>query len=185
MKNSVKRYDALLIVILASVILILSCILPVSAATIDITLTGNINNMQLTPGIANLNTSAIKLTVTTTGTTDPWTVSVNDASNDGKPETLAGCMVEYYDSGYVSSPKNLTNMSVLGYGGNGYGPTSITNTSSEIQLSALNQIIETGTGDGTWSNIPIAITQPVSLSDPHLTGGHVYRIIVTFTGAAP
>jgi hypothetical protein len=150
---------------------------PVSAATIDLIISGDIPHMELTPGSSNQN-SSVHLNVTST--TPNWTVSVKDASDDSKPPSFAGRMVEWNgtSSAYVMNPAVLgANMTITGANATG----SIGSTAT---LGAANQKIETGTANVTSLDIPITFAQEVTYNDSHLTlPNHVYRIVVTFTGA--
>jgi hypothetical protein len=158
-------------------LIVLTCFGPVSATTINLAVSGDIPHMVLTPGSPNQNTS-VHLTVTSD--TAPWTVSVKDASNDLKPPSYAGRMVEWNgtSSAYVADPAVLgANMTVT-------GATLPGSSGSSATLSSAEQIIETGTAL-TSLEIPLTFSQVVAYTDPHLTvPNHVYRIVVTFTGAA-
>jgi len=158
-------------------LVVLVCSGPVSAATIDISVSGDIPDMTLTPGSTNENTS-VRLNVTTDATT--WTVSVKDASDNAKPDTYAGRMVEWDGtSAYVTTPAVLgANMTVT-------GTTVLGSSGSSATLSSADQIIETGTATVTSLEIPLTFAQLVTYTDQRLTiPNHVYRIVVTFTGAA-
>jgi len=158
-------------------LVVIACSVTVSAATIDLSVSGNIPYMAMTPGIASQNTS-VNLTVTSDTAT--WTISVKDASDDAKPPSFAGRMVEWDGtSAYVTSPKVLgANMTVS-------GGTVTGSSGSSATLSSDNQIIESGTAEVTSLEIPLTFAQEVAYTDPHLTApDHVYRIVVTFTGAA-
>jgi hypothetical protein len=176
MRDCFQRSRAMLLAIPVVLLVVLACAGPVSAATIDISVSGDIPYMVMTPGITSQNTS-VHLTVTSDTAT--WTVVVKDASDDGKPPSWAGRMVEWDGSGYVTpSPKVLgANMMVTG--------ATITGSSgSSATLSSDNQIIESGTAAVTSLEIPLTFAQEVAYTDPHLTApNHVYRIVVTFTGA--
>lgn len=179
MSDCFQRSRAILLAIPVVLLFVLVCSGPVSAATIDISVSGNIPHMVLTPGSSNQNTS-VHLNVTSDTAT--WTVSVKDASDDSKPPSYAGRMVEWNgtSSAYVASPKVLgANMTVTGLSVTGSSGLSAT-------LSSDNQIIESGTAAVTSLEIPLTFAQAVAYTDPHLTDlNHVYRIVVTFTGAAP
>ena len=176
MNNCFQRSRAMLLAIPAVLLIVLTCFGPVSAATINLAVSGDIPYMVMTPGITSQNTS-VHLTVTSDTAT--WTVSVKDASDNSKPPSYAGRMVEWDGSAYVASPKVLgANMTVTGL--------SVTGSSgSSATLSSDNQIIESGTAAVTSLEIPLTFAQAVAYTDPHLTASnHVYRIVVTFTGAA-
>jgi len=178
MSDCFQRSRAITLAISMVLLVILVCSGPVSAATIDISISGGIPHMALTPGSTNQNTS-VYLNVTSDSAT--WTVSVKDASDDSKPPSYAGRMVEWNgtSSAYVANPAVLgANMTVTG--------ATITGSSgSSATLSSVDQIIETGTAKVTSLEIPLTFAQAVAFTDPHLTvQNHVYRIVVTFTGAA-
>lgn len=159
-------------------LVVIACSGPVSAATIDLSVSGNIPYLVMTPGITSQNTS-VHLTITSDNAT--WTVSVKDASDDAKPPSYAGRMVEWDGiSAYVANPAVLgASMMVTGADATGSSGSSAT-------LSSADQIIETGTAIVTSLEIPLTFEQAVAYTDPHLTApNHVYRIVVTFTGTAP
>jgi hypothetical protein len=177
MSDCFQRSRAILLAIPVVLLVVLACSGPVSAATIDLSVSGNIPYMVMTPGITSQNTS-VHLTVTSDNAT--WTVSVKDASDDSKPLEYAGLMVEWDGtSAYVANPAVLgANMTVTG--ATVPGSTS----GSSATLSSEDQVIETGSAIVTSLEIPLTFAQAVAYTDPHLTD-HVYRIVVTFTGAAP
>jgi hypothetical protein len=164
-------------------------VIPASASpTIGITVGGTpLTNWALSPG-SNTNTS-VKLTVTVSSDANAWSVDVMDNSDNNKPQSYAGRMVEWdptADSGngaYVpGNPEVLgSNLSVEGGDGPGYSRalvSALSNTGQPIE----NSDTDTGTATGTFSDIPITFRQTLTYLDPHLTGGHVYQIIVTFIG---
>ena len=71
-----------------------------------------------------------------------------------------------------------TAMSIIGTDSGSTKKTDIT------ALTASNQILETGSAQVTNQALPLTFRQVVTYADPHLTNGNVYRILVTFTGAA-
>ena len=173
-----QRSRMIILAIPVVLLVVLVCSGPVYAATIDISVSGDIPDMTLTPGSTNENTS-VHLNVTTDAAT--WTISVKDASDDAKPQSYAGRMVEWDGtSAYVATPAVLgANMIVTG--------TTIpgSTSGSSATLSSVDQIIETGTATVASLEIPLTFAQPVTYADQRLTApNHVYRIVVTFTGAA-
>ena len=127
------------------------------------------------PGQDNTNSSLYLTVVSDTGN---WYIYARDALNDGKPESSAGHMAEWYSSAYVASPHVLSNnMSVTASAGSGY------QVGNAIMLSNTFQRIVTGSATGSPVTIPIVITQPVTTTDVNLTGSHVYRIITTYAGS--
>jgi len=178
MSDCFQRSRAILLAIPVVLLVVLACSGPVSAATIDISVSGDIPDMVLTPGSTSQNTS-VHLNVTSDTAT--WTVSVKDASDDSKPQEYAGRMVEWDGtSAYVANPAVLgANMTVTGV-------TVPGSSGSSATLSSEDQVIETGSEIVTSLEIPLTFAQAVAYTDPHLTvPDHVYRIVVTFTGAAP
>jgi len=177
MSDCFQRSRAIILAIPVVLLVVLVGSAPVSAATIDISVSGGIPLMVLTPGSTNQNTS-VHLNVTSD--TANWTVSVKDASDDSKPPSYAGRMVEWNgtSSAYVANPAVLgANMTVTGTDATG-------SSGSSAMLSSADQIIETGTAEVTSLEIPLTFAQVVAYTDPHLTvPNHVYRIVVTFTGA--
>jgi len=177
MSDCFQRSRAILRAIPAVLLIVMAFSGPVSAASIDLSVSGNIPSMVMTPGSTSQNTS-VHLTVTSE--TANWTVSVKDASDDEKPASYAGRMVEWDGtSAYVASPKVLgANMTVT-------GATVTGSSGSSAILGSVDQIIETGTAIVTSLEIPLTFAQAVAYTDPHLTTlNHVYRIVITFTGAA-
>lgn len=174
--NDLFRYPGIM-VIPALLILMPLCFGPVSAAYIDITATGNISNWTFTPGLTNINATSVHLTVTSDAFV--WTVSAKDASDDSKPPSYAGHMVEWNGAAYVTPvPKVFgTAMTVSG--------TNVAQaTGTSAVLSGSDQVIESDTEAVSSLAIPLTFSQPVAYTDPHLTGNHLYRIVVTFTGTA-
>jgi len=177
MSDCFQRSRAIILAIPVMLLVVTACSGPVSAATIDLSVSGNIPYMVMTPGITSQNTS-VHITVTSDNAT--WTVTVKDASDNSKPAQWAGRMVEWDGtSAYVTNPAVLgANMTVT-------GATVAGSSGSSATLSSDNQIIESGTAEVTSLEIPLTFAQEVAYTDPHLTApNHVYRIVVTFTGAA-
>jgi hypothetical protein len=145
---------------------------------VSISISSNISSMVLAPGSINQNT-LVHLNVTSDNAT--WTVSVKDASDNSKPSSYAGHMVEWdaNTSAYVANPAVLgANMTVTGANVTG-------SIGSSARLSSADQIIETGSAAVTSLDVPLTFSQEVTYTDPHLTvSNHVYRIVITFTGAA-
>ena len=146
-------------------------------AVIDIVVTGSITGWALTAGTTN--TKADTVTLGVSSNYIGWVVAVKDASDGSKPLSWAGRMVEWDGSAYVASPKVLgANMTVT-------GATVTGSSGSSAILGSVDQIIETGTAIVTSLEIPLTFAQAVAYTDPHLTTlNHVYRIVITFTGAA-
>ncbi len=161
-------------------LLVLLCLVPVTAdPAIDVSVSGTIDNMPFTPGQTSTNSSGIELSITTSGITTGWSVEVSDLSDDGKPPSYAGRLVEWDGSQYVTPNPHVlgTNLTVTGY-----GETDMNN--STAVLGPIGGIIESGSTNNTWSGIPIIIKQYVDYNDLHLTGGNVYKTTITFKGTA-
>ncbi len=102
MSGCFQRSRAIILAIPVLLFVVLVFTGPVTAATIDISVSGDIPDMVLTPGITSQNASVYLYVTSDTAT---WTVSVKDASDDSKPPSYAGRMVEWDGtSAYVASP---------------------------------------------------------------------------------
>lgn len=147
------------------------------AATIDITVTGNITNWALAIG-ANNDASTVALTVSANN--PGWTVQVKDTMDHSKPAGTEGKMSEYNtatDLFVTSSPKTLTNaMHVQGGSGTGYA-------GSDVTLTQNDQAMVTGSAAVSTQAVTTTISQNVAYTDQRLSGT-VYRMFVTFTGYA-
>jgi len=144
-------------------------------AAIDITVTGSISDWTLAVG-SNTNATSVDLTVSSNKV--GWTVAVKDNSDNGKPVSWAGRMVEWDGtSAYVTSPEVLgANMTVE-------GATVSSSTGSLVTLSQTDNTIETGLDAVNAQSMDITIGQAVAYTDPTLPDPNVYRIVVTFTGS--
>lgn len=163
---------------IGALLILMLFVIPASASpTIDIWLGGTpLSDWNLNPG-PNEDSTHVTLTVTVSSDATGWTVKVKDGSENVKPQTFAGRMVEWDGTQYVTNPKVLgSNLSVEGGQGTGYTKSLVS------ELSGTDQVIETGTNTGTFSNIPITFRQTLTYFDPRLTAGHSYQIMVTFTG---
>lgn len=152
------------------------CNTVVSAATISVDTSGNINNWMLQSGQTNTDSS---LYLTVLADTNPWYVYVRDALNYDKPTSSAGYMTEWYGSAYVASPHILNSkMNIAASAGSGYV------AEGTISLSNSDQKIVSGSRTGSSVNIPIVVTQQVTAADANLTAGsgHKYQIITTYSG---
>ncbi len=150
----------------------------VTAADIDITVNGDISNWVFTPGTTNIDFTNITMNVTSVSST--WTVSVKDARDFSKPIGTEGKMVEWDGSAYV-----MPNPLVLGTAMDIAGPSLHPNTTGvSVTLDGSEQIIESGIAPVSALSIPLNFSQLVSYKDPHLKGGHLYQVIVTFIAFA-
>ena len=148
--------------------------------TLSLTVNGGISNWNLDPTTSpKVDSTSVNLTVSSNS--PGWLVSVKDALDGSKPAGSAGKMVDYNVGSYgtLALGSNLTvgSASVAGF------------TGSTVTLHGSDQAIETGaidaTAAGTFTNTALTFTQPVAITDAVLGSGHVYRIIVTFTGTTP
>ncbi len=179
MKYFFLNFSRVMYVIPLVLVFMFTCVISVSASTISVDVSGNIDNMAFNPGQTNMDTSGIKLSITTSDITSGWTVKVSDLSNSGKSPSYSGRLVEWDGSQYVTSgPKVLgTNVTVMGYAGNNM-------INSTATLGPIGSTIESGSTSNTWSNIPIVIKQYVDYNDMYLATGHVYKTLITFEGTA-
>jgi hypothetical protein len=175
MSDCFQQSRAVILAIPVMLLFVQVCSIPVSAANIDISVSGDIPQMALTPGSSNQN-SSIHLNVTSD--TANWTVSVKDAMDGSKIPGTEGKMANWSGSAYASSGNLAAALQVAGAS----IPTKT--TGADVTLSGSDQLIETGLDVVTSLEIPLTFAQVVAYTDPHLTGpNHVYRIVVTFTGA--
>lgn len=159
------------------VLLVLVLAAPANAADIDITVDGDISNWAFTPGTTNIDSTNITLNVTSLSST--WTVSVKDDLDFSKPWGTAGRMAESDALGVY------TGTHVLGTAINIIGPSEPSKTTgASVILNGDNQIIESGLTPVNGLVLPITISQPVTISDLALGGGHRYKIIVTYIAFA-
>ena len=145
------------------------------AAAIDITITGSISDWAFTIG-SNSNTTGVDLNVKSN---DAWQVEVKDALDNSKPSGTEGKMAEYnttnttYEGGKVLQTAMSVNTT------SGGTAQSLSGTNAQIVSGATNT-----TDSG--SNYDINLTQSINYGDARLTTtGHVYRIVITFTGTCP
>ncbi len=154
---------------------ILGLVLPVGAATITLSVDGNIQNWTLIPGSTNENSTAVTLNVSCDSSS--WTVSVVDNLDDDKPAAGAGRMAEYNTTtGYVNSG------SILGANLTVEGGSAVNMTNTTATLGPTDQVIETGNNIVTNVQVPVAMSQQVATTDLHLTNGDEYRVVITFVG---
>jgi hypothetical protein len=167
------------IVIPILIIFVLLCIVPVTAADIDISIEGpGISNWAFTPGTTNIDSTNVTLNVSSISST--WTVSVKDNLDFSKPPITVGKMVEWDGTAYITP-----NPWVFGKPMNIEGPTvSPKTTGASVTLDGSNQIIESGHAPVTGLVMPLTISQQVAYTDPYLKGGHRYQIVVTFIAFA-
>ena len=105
-----------------------------------------------------------------------WNVAVKDALDTSKAGATAGKMAEWTGSAYVSGGKVLTNALKIKGANQGY----VTLSGTDQNLYTTDQAAGNYTGT---NGITITFTQDLSLDDKILTGGNVYRIVVTFTAS--
>jgi hypothetical protein len=167
--------QALAVVILGVAIILLVSATPVKA--FSITATENIQDWVFTPGL-NQNPAPLVLTVTTESY--PWTVHVRDPLTGEKKSGSAGKLLEYNTgTGWVNSGSEIAeNMTVI-------GETSTGVAGSTVPLGPTNRLIETGSAAVSGKQMAITLQQPISYTDPILTNGNNYRVILTFTLTQP
>ena len=149
---------------------------------ISITVHNGISNWVLIPSTDNADTSSVTLDVTSN---EPaWSVSVKDALDGAKPAGSEGKMVDYLTTG-PGPYGTLALGSAMKVQGDTTQPTKFTGT--EKTLSGSDQAIDAGldttASAGQFLGTPLKFTQTVSATDPVLLTNHVYRIVITFTGA--
>jgi hypothetical protein len=178
MENFFHRFGIWKTVFPAILVVLLLYIGTAIAADIDISVEGpGISNWAFTPGITNIDSTNITLNVSSISST--WTVSVADNLDFLKPASTVGKMAES-DAGGVYMGTH-----VLGTALGIAGPTIPSNTTgASVILSGSNQIIEAGLKPVGGLRMPLIISQPVTVSDPALKGGHRYQVIVTFIAFA-
>jgi len=147
---------------------------PVAAAIAIEVVTRPIEGWAFIPGTTNENPTPLTLAVTTEGS--PWTVSVKDALENGKMPSSAGRLLEYNTvTGWVNTGSVIAgNMTVVGESSAGVTGTTAT-------LGSIDQTIETGSKQVTGKQMAITLRQPITYTDPYLTNGNTYRVVITFT----
>jgi hypothetical protein len=154
---------------------------------IDLKVDGNINNWALGQGV-NINTTSITLNVTCNNPN--WLVTVFDALDTagGNPKniTTRGKMAEATSAGAYVGEYNLTTPMVIAGSTNashytGYSKSLNTaGTPEQIYLAHSDF-----TGAGIFDLMPIEIDQTVISADPVLPSTYIYKIIVTFVASLP
>jgi hypothetical protein len=134
------------------------------ALTLSLTVTGSQTFGDMNPG-DNVNTTVSNSVVANVTTNAPWTVTVVDATNNGK-------MAEYDGSSYTPSGKVLTD--ALNVGSSSASYVTLANTPSAA--------VWTGTA-GTYLESPY-FKQTVEMADSRVGSGHNYRVVTTFTASA-
>jgi len=154
-------------------------------AEITVTVTGNIVNWNLDPSLPQPieNTSFVTLSVTTNYRA--WTVTPSDGLDNSKPGPSKGYMAEFNGApNYVNPGIDLGNPMSVSVEKVTPGYTNATTT-----MTGSPSAIATGDGSihaaGVFSNKNLIFNQESDYTDPVLTGGEYYQIIVTFTGATP
>ena len=175
MRDYFQRSRAILLVIPALLVLILLCAAPVSAATVDITLSGDIAAMPLKPGQTNSDTS---VTLTVVLADVPFYVKVKDDMSGSKTPGSAGQMVDYATPAGPYGPAKLA--TAIGVTGTTSGTTE---ASAVNALSGTDQTLYTGSEGVTNQVLALSFNQLVAYTDRRLGAGHVYRIRVLFTAS--
>lgn len=138
-------------------------------AEITVSIHGTITNWSLEIG-ENIDSSNLTLRVTST---QPWSVSVYDALDLGKPPETAGHMAEFGGSFYNPSGRMLSS------------PVQVKNASapSYITVSNISQTYLSGNATPAEGvSLPIDVRQVVDYEDAILSPPSVYQIIITFIG---
>ena len=143
-------------------------------ATVDIALSGDIANMPLTPGTTNTDPS-VTLTVSANV---PFYVKVRDDMSSAKPAGSAGKMVDYETGPTTYGTAKLG--AAMGLTGTTLDTTSKTDLAA---LTAVDQTLETGSAAVSSQGLGLTFSQVVAYTDARLGAGHVYRIVVLFTGS--
>jgi hypothetical protein len=150
-------------------------IIAIPAGAVSITATDSVPDWVFVPGS---NTNPTPLTVTVS--TDPsrsWTVSVRDSLEGGKNPSSAGRLLEYNptSSAWVNTGNIIsTNLSVIGQTVNGI-------QGYEVPLGPTDRTIESASSQVTDQQLSINLQQPITYSDPYLSNGNIYRVVLTFT----
>lgn len=153
------------------------------AKTMAVTVTGGISNWVLDPTTSpKVDSSSVTLSVSSNS--PGWVVSVKDGMEGSKTAGSEGKMAEYITG--TSSYSTLvlgTAMEVISASHAGFTGQDV------ATLSGTDQAIESGASDytaaNTFSNTALTFKQPVAITDSVLPSGHVYRIMITFTGTTP
>jgi len=131
--------------------------------SIQITAPSGISSWELDSLAAQPNTQTGTLNVKAN---QNWQVKVKDAD----ATNTNGLMAEWDGAAYVSSGNKLLNAMKVA-------------AASEITLPTEGNI-QTGTKTtASGQDVTVTFKQTVSWDDQILTGGHTYRIVVTFTGS--
>jgi hypothetical protein len=140
-----------------------------AATSVELIPPANIDNWVLIPAGTGVNTIEGKLQVSADG---DWQVSASDSS-----PTTNGHMTESDVNGYITpDPEQLDSvMSIaVASGGN-------VDTGYERALPAGGVIAIGPTTGNVLKDVKVNFKQPVLWTDKVLTGGHSYKIVVTFT----
>ena len=146
-----------------------------SVPSVSITLNPTTINMPLAAGSTATN-SSLGITVTTN---TPFTITVRDNSAAYGRTTGYGYMGKFTGGAYDLYPA-LTLGSPLQLAGTTVGTTTAQAITPPITTTA--KTLYTGSTSVTGQLLaPNIFSQPVVISDPHLTAGSTYRIDLTFT----
>lgn len=139
----------------------------VSANDVYIVQSSDVSNWLLDP-TKGVNTIDGLISVKADG---DWKV----VATDSDPIT-AGQMTEWDGSSYVSNPKKLSAMRI-----SATDPGDYVDAVSEKTIPTTEWIVIGSDTLGNYITIPVTFKQPVYWSNQVLTGGHCYRIVITFT----
>jgi len=137
-----------------------------TAGTVSIIAPSDINDWILSPA-SGTNTKAGTLKVSADCN---WQITATDQDSTN----TKGYMTEWDGSNYVTNPTKLASPMKVSVSTGG-----IVTTGSEVTLPA-GGTIATGSNTNGEQSIDVNFNQPVLWTDKVLTGGHKYRIIVTF-----
>lgn len=138
------------------------------ATNVSITAPDDIDNWEMSPFGTGVNIQVGRLQVKADG---DWQVTAED-----KDATTSGHMTEWYDGSYISTPEQLDSVMSISVASGGS-----VDTGYEKALPAGGLIAKGPTTNNVFNDVPITFKQPVSWGDKVLTGGHTYKIVVTFT----
>lgn len=146
-------------------ILMLAFILPQSAQaqSIEVTPPANITDWVFNPSLPQPQTQTGTCVINVTNATDNWTLTAQDLN-----ATTSGYMTEWDGSSYVTGGAKLHNA------------MNISATSEVMLPNVAGTNIATGTGN---TSVSVTFKQEIGYNDVVLSGTHVYRIVVTFTGS--
>jgi len=139
----------------------------VSASNVELTPPSGISDWEFDPG-KGVNTEEETIRIKADG---DWKVVATDADS-----ITAGQMTEWDGRSYVSNPEKLSVISI-----SATDPGDYVDAVSEKTIPTTEWIVRGSDTLGNYITIPVTFKQPVYWSNQVLTGGHSYRIVITFT----